>query len=248
MTKPFAFPRTAALVPFLVDLQEVESTNTALASLARAAGFSVALSAKQTKGRGRHNRQWESTAGEALAVSVLVPSAALNSAVFSWVPLLVGLAVVRSVRELGLGNARLKWPNDVLVGDGKLAGVLCEVLPSGAVVAGVGINLFFSSAPPVPRATALGSHMEFQESTPDMFVARFVDELRQLLGTRLNTISSEVSAAMETLHRAVEVIETNGSRWSGYARGLDTNGRLILRTASGENRTVSAGDIEHLYQ
>ncbi|MDA7565886.1 biotin--[acetyl-CoA-carboxylase] ligase [Pontimonas sp.] len=248
MTKPFAFPRTAALVPSLLDLQKVESTNTALGSLARAAGFSVALSANQTKGRGRHNRQWESTAGEALAVSVLVPSAALNSAVFSWVPLLVGLAVVRSVLELGLGNARLKWPNDVLVGDKKLAGILCEVLPSGAVVAGVGINLFFSSAPPVPRATALGSHIEFQGSTPDVFVARFVDELRRLVGTRLDTISSDVSSAMETLHRAVEVLETDGSRWSGYARGLDNNGRLILRTADGEHRTVSAGDIEHLYQ
>ena len=248
MTKPFAFPTAAALVPSLLDLEKVESTNAVLASLPRVAGFSVVLSANQTKGRGRHNRQWVSTAGEALAVSVLLPPAALNSAVFSWVPLLVGLAVVRSLRELGLGNARLKWPNDVLVGDKKLAGSLCEVLPSGAVVAGVGINLFFSSAPPAPRATALGSHIEFRRSTPDFFVARFVDELRRLLGTRLDTISSDVSSAMETLHRAVEVLETDGGRWSGYARGLDKNGRLIVRTANGEDRTVHAGDIEHLYQ
>jgi len=248
MTKPFAFPRTAALVPSLLDLQKVESTNSVLASLPRAAGFSVALSTNQTKGRGRHNRQWESTAGEALAVSVAVPSAALNSAIFSWVPLLVGLAVVRSVVALGLPNARLKWPNDVLVGDNKLAGILCEALPSGTVVAGVGINLFFSSVPPAPRATALESHIPFLRSTPDVFVAQFVDELRTLLGTSLNTIFSDVSSAMETLHRAVDVVEADGSRWSGYARGLDKNGRLILRTANGEDRTVSAGDIEHLYQ
>ena len=248
MTEHFSYPRTASLVPCLIDVEQVGSTNAVLALLEEPLGFSIALSTNQVDGRGRNNREWRSNPRESLAVSTLIPASVLTSAVFPWVPLLAGLAVVRSVAALGLHSARLKWPNDVLVGKKKLAGVLCEALPSGAIVAGVGVNLFFSSAPPTPRATALQDHIHICPSTPDAFVARFVDELRTLLGTSMNTICSDVSSAMETLHRGVDVVEATGSRWSGYARGLDKNGRLILRTANGEDRTVSAGDIEHLYQ
>ncbi|KGM08932.1 biotin--[acetyl-CoA-carboxylase] ligase [Cellulomonas bogoriensis] len=161
-------------------LDEVPSTSTALVRAATAdpgawPDLSVVLAHHQSSGRGRAGRSWQTPAGAALTISVLlrpdVPADRLG-----WVPLLTGLAVTRAVRDVAGVPATLKWPNDVLVTDPgsrdalpgwgdrrKVAGVLAEVVPGPgtgggphAVVVGVGVNLTQTRQElPVPGATSL---------------------------------------------------------------------------------------------
>ncbi|HET9051986.1 MAG TPA: biotin--[acetyl-CoA-carboxylase] ligase, partial [Candidatus Dormibacteraeota bacterium] len=119
------------------------STQDLAASAARAgapAGW-CDVAEEQSAGRGRLGRRWEAPPGAALLASIVLrPRGRLT-----WVPIAAGLAVADAVRETCGVAARLKWPNDVLAGPGKLAGILAEVEPRGApvpaVVLGIGVNV-----------------------------------------------------------------------------------------------------------
>ena len=126
-------------------VQSTGSTNADL--LARAADpyspeGQVLVAEEQTAGRGRLGRSWQSVPGAALTFSVLLRPAAVPAARRGWLTLLAGVAVASAVRSAGCADAVLKWPNDVLTGDRKLAGILAEQSPDGsAVVIGTGINV-----------------------------------------------------------------------------------------------------------
>src|SRR5699024_3084416 len=109
------------------------STNADVASAAQggAAAGLVLASAHQSAGRGRLARRWEAPPDTSLACSVLVAPARPQAA-WGWLPLLVGMAVADGVRAATGIDAGLKWPNDVLVGDRKLCGVLCEGVATDA--------------------------------------------------------------------------------------------------------------------
>ena len=122
------------------------STNADVAGAARAGepeGY-VLVADEQTAGRGRLGRSWSSPPGTSLSVSVLLRPAGPPATMWSWLPLLVGVATVEAVRAVSADDAVLKWPNDVLRDGRKLAGILVERVetPVGpAAVAGVGMNL-----------------------------------------------------------------------------------------------------------
>ena len=122
-------------------LPEVDSTNTALsaASLDGAPHGSVVVAEVQTAGKGRLGRTWQAPARSGLFLSILVRLEEVPAQQWGWLPLLAGVAVVSAIRAvpspgaLSKGvDAVLKWPNDVLVADRKLAGILAEQSPDGA--------------------------------------------------------------------------------------------------------------------
>ena len=248
MTKTPAFPRTAAVVPALLELARVDSTNSVLASFEASRPYTTVLSTHQVAGRGRKDRQWWARSGESLALSTVVPSAPLSADKVSWIPLIAGLATIRSLSALGLGEATLKWPNDVRVGGKKLSGILCRTSPSGLIVVGVGINLFFKVDPPVPHATSIGEHVSFSPSLPDLWASNFLLELQRLSEREGESSLREVSEVMDTLGRRVKVTNVDGEQWSGEAQRLGGNGSLIVQDDEGREREVFAADIEHLYQ
>ena len=235
-------------MPFLLDLETVGSTNIVFSRGATPPPFSIVLTHHQTEGRGRRDRQWISKPGESLALSVLVPRELIESDTASWIPLIAGLSVVSALHELGVTEAGVKWPNDVLVAGNKIAGILCEVLPTKDVVVGVGINIGFESEPPTPNASALDQHCEIAEETPDVFVSSFVSFLRSFLAGDRKITQQLVEETMLTLRRQVEVVESEGPRWRGTATGLDSTGALLVRDETGMTRVVSAADVEHLLQ
>jgi BirA family biotin operon repressor/biotin-[acetyl-CoA-carboxylase] ligase len=158
---------------------------------------------------------------------------------------------VRVLHRHGLGEASLKWPNDVVVGQKKLAGILCEWVPDGCMIVGVGLNVDFSTEePPSPRATALGHHVSVTDGLVDSLLAEVVGALRAgLEDLRAEATAAVVSAVMGTLGRLVEVQEPSGERWRGEAQSLDESGHLlVMPEGSSELRAVVASDIEHLYQ
>src|SRR5271168_66013 len=138
---------------------ETGSTNADL--LARAVGGadidgSVLLAEHQSAGRGRHGRQWSAPPRTQVALSVGVAGGSVPTTGWGWLPLATGVAVADALAALGV-EAGLKWPNDVLVNEGKLAGILAEVAsPTPVIVLGLGLNVTLTAEEaPDPVATSL---------------------------------------------------------------------------------------------
>ncbi len=139
---------------------ETGSTNADLAELARRgepAGL-VLVTDHQVAGRGRLGRTWTAPAGTSVALSVLLRPQR-DPAAWTWLPLLAGLAVAEGLRAIADVPAVLKWPNDVLVDDAKICGILAERVDSPigpACVLGLGVNVHLTAEQlPVPTATSL---------------------------------------------------------------------------------------------
>jgi BirA family biotin operon repressor/biotin-[acetyl-CoA-carboxylase] ligase len=225
------------------------SSNVALAELARAGApsGSVLVAEEQTAGRGRRDRGWSAPPYSSVMVSMLVRPE-VDPARWGWIPLLTALAIVDAVRAVGV-RATVKWPNDVLVGDRKLAGVLCEVVPTmqgGAVVVGWGVNVdqFDAELPdtatslrlecgPVDRAALLLAVLDCWESWYRSWEA---DD------GRLFPAYTRCSA---TIGRQVAVELPDGSRLRGSAARIDERGSLVV-IADGREQVVAAADVVHL--
>jgi BirA family transcriptional regulator, biotin operon repressor / biotin---[acetyl-CoA-carboxylase] ligase len=227
------------------------STNADLAALATAgepAGL-VLVADEQTAGRGRLGRTWSAPPGSALTFSVLVrPS--VPPARLGWLPLVSGLALVDAVRSTTGLAVELKWPNDVLVGAGKLGGILTErVGGTDAAVVGIGLNVAMSAEQlPVPTATSLA--VELAGSTPPDRSDLLAAVLAALDGWLDRWESGEdlrgrFRAACATLGRPVRVDLPAGGTLTGTARDVDDAGRLVVDTDGGET-AVAAGDVVYV--
>jgi BirA family transcriptional regulator, biotin operon repressor / biotin---[acetyl-CoA-carboxylase] ligase len=245
------------------DLQVVDetgSTNADLVARARSGSppGSVLIANYQSAGRGRQQRTWTAPPGTGVAVSMLLQPTEVAPARWGWLPLLTGLGVAEALRQYPGLPAVLKWPNDVLIGDGKVAGILIERVetPSGpAVVIGVGINVHLSAAElPVPSATSLALHAdESAEHTP----LNRSEVLRECLDTfgriylRWESGEAEEGLAASyrdlcaTIGRQVRVELVGDRSIEGTATSVDDAGRLVVHTASGPE-VVGAGDVIHL--
>jgi BirA family transcriptional regulator, biotin operon repressor / biotin---[acetyl-CoA-carboxylase] ligase len=233
------------------------STNAELARRTRAgvpAGV-VLVADHQTAGRGRLDRAWVTPPGSALTFSALLAPDRVPMARWSWLPLLVGIAVAEGVRRVAEVDCTLKWPNDVLVGDRKLAGILVERVerPAGAVaVVGVGLNVSLSEDElPVPTATSL--EIEGAATTDRTVVLREVLRSLEALFVQWQADAGDASLGLVdsyvrrcgTLGREVRVDLPGGEQVHGVASGVDTDGRLEVRTQEGR-RLLGAGDVVHV--
>jgi BirA family biotin operon repressor/biotin-[acetyl-CoA-carboxylase] ligase len=242
----------------IVVVDRLASTNAELAARARAgeAGGGVVLVAEhQTGGRGRLNRSWESPARSGLTVSVLLEPAGVPMQHWSWIPLLSGIAVAEAVRRVGEVDARLKWPNDVVVDGRKLAGILTERLETqqaSLALVGIGLNVTLRREEiPVPDATSLA--MEGAATTDRTVVLR--ETLRVLAslfdawvrggGDARAGLADSYARRCATLGRQVRAHLPDGAVVEGQAVRVDGSGRLVVRTRSGET-AVGAGDVLHL--
>jgi BirA family biotin operon repressor/biotin-[acetyl-CoA-carboxylase] ligase len=222
----------------------------------------------QDAGRGRAGHTWQTPPGTALTFSLAVRPG-VPERVWGWLPLLTGLAVVRGVRATTGLAAEVKWPNDVLVPapdgepvDGwgrhrKVAGILAEVAPTAdgrTVVLGIGINVAQAPADlPVPSATSL----RVARGAPVDRAALLVAVVRALAGLLDSWRAAEGDPAAAGLDRAVaEVCRTlgtpvraelpGGEELRGTAVRIAPDGGLVVRTATGGERTVLAGDVRHV--
>ena len=201
---------------------EVDSTNRVLADLARAgAPDGVVVAADhQTAGRGRRGRTWEAPAGASLLVSVLLwPEPAL-------VTLAAGLAAARACEAVAGVTVGLKWPNDLLVGEAKVGGILTEAV-AGAAVVGLGVNLVWAPA----GAACLGPDVD-RDALLDAYLTA-LDAPGDVLGRyrrRCTTLGRRVRVQLPT-----ETLD-------GVATDVEDDGRLVV-----DGRSIAAGDVVHLY-
>jgi BirA family biotin operon repressor/biotin-[acetyl-CoA-carboxylase] ligase len=234
-------------------VRESASTNAEVAAAARdgAAEGLVLIAESQTAGRGRLDRTWESPPRAGLTFSVLLRPT-FPPAGWGWLPLLAGVATASALHRVAGVDVRLKWPNDVLVGDRKLGGILTEAV-GGAVVVGIGLNVTAQREElPVPEATSLA--VEGAEVLDRDPLLRAVLRDLAALYADLGAAGGDAEAAglrrryvdaCATLDRDVTV-ELPGPRTiTGRATGIDLEGRLVVRAADGEH-PVGAGDVTHV--
>lgn len=215
----------------------------------------VLAAEEQTAGRGRLGRSWVSRPGAALTFSVLLRPESVPAERRGWLPLLAGVSVARSVRAVAGLPATLKWPNDVLVHDRKLAGILAEQAADGAVVIGIGVNVSEEpDALPSGAGGLRGTSIAAEGGKPDRqrLLAEILRQLEQhYTAFRGNPdpeatgVGAEYQTLCATLGRQVRAELPDGAALTGEATAVDADGRLLI-TARGTTTPLSAGDVVHL--
>lgn len=242
-------------VRHLEVVEETGSTNADL--LARhAAGAdirgAVLLAEHQSAGRGRHGRSWSAPPRSQIALSIGVDAATVPPSAWGWLPLLTGVALVDAIRTTTGIAAGVKWPNDVLVGTGKLAGILAEVAaPDPVIVVGLGLNVTLTAdEAPDPRATSLqmlGATMLDRDQLATAILGELSTRIRrwqQAKGPDAALVE-DYRRTSSTLGSRVRAILPGDRDIIGTATHVDELGRLLIDTDT-EVVTVSAGDITHL--
>ena len=223
------------------------STNADLAAevAADAPSGSVLVADHQSTGRGRFDRRWEAPPGTSVAISVLLRPGAVPLERWLWLPLVTGVAVAEGLRAVAGVDAAVKWPNDVLINDRKVCGVLSERVDDAAVI-GMGINTTLTDAElPVPTATSLaleGSRASVTDVVAGVLQALERGYRRWLDGDDLRFWFAQ---RCSTVGRRVRVQQSESQSVEGLALGVDEWGRLVVRTPLGE-RAFAAGDVLHL--
>lgn len=205
----------------------------------------VVIAGEQTAGRGRMGRSWLTVDGAALALSVILRPT--SGTILPQVPMLGGLAVLDALAALGLRGLFLKWPNDILIGEKKVCGVLVETAWDGVhlrgAILGIGLNVSgrferpevaeiattvaAALDHPVDASTVLRTVLERLDARlPDLGSAVMFDAWRARLGTIGLRVRVEGSSAFE-----------------GIAEDVNTIGALLVRSDDGQLRTVLAGDV-----
>jgi BirA family biotin operon repressor/biotin-[acetyl-CoA-carboxylase] ligase len=232
------------------QFDRIDSTNRYLLDEARAgaAEGTVAVAAYQSDGRGRRGRTWSAPPGASLLVSVLLRPIGLPAGRRHLVTAALALAAASACEEVAGFRPGVKWPNDLVVADRKLAGILAEV-DGEAVVAGVGMNLNWPIDQLPEGAVAANGVCGRPVDPGAMLVALLTDLERRYaqLGEpagRLAVVKA-ARASSATIGRAVRVELVDGSI-VGQAEAIDERGHLWVRKVDGTSLEVSAGDVVHL--
>lgn len=239
----------------LVSLDTVDSTNEEAKRLARrgpdaGADGTVVWAARQTAGRGRRGRAWGSPAGNLYCSVLLRPRC--PAAVAAQLSFATALAVADAITDVaGPGAAvRCKWPNDVLMGDRKVAGILLES-EAGAeatvawVVIGVGVNVaHFPEATETPATSlwAEGCTWLAVHQILEAYCAALLTWKERLLGEGFAPVRERWLGLAKGLGQSIEV-RLDKETLAGKFAGLDADGALILDEADGGRRLIGAGDV-----
>lgn len=197
----------------------------------------------QSAGRGRLDRKFDAPASSALMFSFYIEPLRDKSD-WSFLPLLTGLSAIFSLTTLDPESApALKWPNDILIGDGKVGGIIAQTSGDGIVI-GVGINVGMTQEElPVVTATSLALH-NFSTLDRNLILCTFLTTFQELFerwqnGEDLRHLYKERSA---TIGHDIRIEHPDGSHKNGKAVDVTPAGELILEDGS----RVTVGDIVHL--
>jgi BirA family biotin operon repressor/biotin-[acetyl-CoA-carboxylase] ligase len=156
-----------------------------------------------------------------------------------------GVALAAAVEQVAGVAVGLKWPNDLLVGDRKLAGLLADV-EGDAVVVGAGCNVNWETFPDELVAIATACNLEAGRTIDrDALLDTYLDELTQTLA-RGDAVVADYRARLTTVGRDVRVHQVRGDDLVGTAVGITDAGALLVRDAAGDEHTVIAADVVHL--
>lgn len=227
---------------------DVGSTNQSLlARPALASDYEVCLAERQTEGRGRRGRAWDSPFAQNLYLSIAFETDGAMEAV-QGITLVAGVAVAEALESLGVTGVGLKWPNDVWLNGQKVAGILSElqgtVQDRFRLVIGIGLNVYMTEAGVDQPWTSLGREQQVPVEGRNRIAAALVSHLVHWLHGAQGIQSQafqKVWRDHDTL--AGQPIHVHGADLRGIAQGIDETGMLRIMTDSGIEHRVNAGEV-----
>jgi BirA family transcriptional regulator, biotin operon repressor / biotin---[acetyl-CoA-carboxylase] ligase len=236
--------------PFIIHhFAELDSTNDQLKKMADAPEFTCVVADRQTAGRGRYGRTWHSSPGDGLYLSILLcprwPSSKIPS-----LSLMAGIAVAEVLIARDITGVDIKWPNDVLVNDRKVCGILVEGISSGSnhhrIILGIGVNLNHRSFPQKLSATATslmietGRPVDIEDFCGQLLerVAHWYERWMQSDGiiSRFQELSSYARGRMV-------IVTLDDEQITGETAGLTETGALRVATGDGRVKQIMAGEV-----
>ncbi|MCL4509220.1 MAG: biotin--[acetyl-CoA-carboxylase] ligase [Chloroflexi bacterium] len=255
---PAAFARVADSTALcrLLHLDACESTQAVAGELiaAGASPYTVVLTNEQTAGYGTHGRRWLHQGGNGLAVSVIVPCPPRVDHE-PWVTVAAAVACAQALRGVVLPPPRLKWPNDIVIAQRKVGGVLAELVQEPRLmIIGLGLNLH--SAPetdpalPATAAAPWSTQTIRREQILESWLLELYHLLTYLKRGRVDVIREAWHLLLDTTGRRVTVT-LDGQELTGLATAVDSKGALIVRPDGGGTIRVQPGGaaiIRHISQ
>ncbi len=237
-------PKSKAVVSDLRFVQSVDSTNQQLVREHQALiDFSVLVAASQTAGQGRSGWSWVSEPGASISLSVLLrPNFPQRSSLITF--LMAASAHQALAKLIASDQLSIKWPNDLLVGERKLAGILAGANPDGSVVVGIGVNLSTQSTP--ETAIALD---ELAKADFDSVLASTLSCLKQnwqrfQSDEPLEWLLQYIRDNCSTLGRTVRAELVTGQVVVGKAIDIQDDGQLVIW--ADKEHVLAAADVWHL--
>lgn len=194
------------------------------------------LADEQTAGQGRQGHSWHSAPNDGLYVTVILRMPELKPTI----TMALGVAVADAIEEISGLKPDLRWPNDIMAGDRKLAGLL-TVLENGAVLAGIGVNVNHRDFPAdiAPIATSL--HIETGREHDRESLLQAI--LRRVMETDPDTALRDFSARSSYVWGRRVAVDMGRETVYGTTAGLDAEGFLKLKKEGGEEITIVAGGV-----
>ena len=232
----------------IIYYAELTSTMDAAKHLARKGcpNFTTVIAGRQQNGRGRLNRQWLSEKGGLYFTMVLRPD--LPPVLSFRVGLLASVTLARILNEIFGIDVRVKWPNDLLVDERKICGMLSELEAEADRVAfiniGIGLNVNNDPSPIEPAATSLQNILGRKVSIKEI-LARYLDSFEAQMQTAgYDEVIEQWKQLTVTLNRDVRVVTTH-EVLTGKAIDIDDTGALILKCSDGSLKKIHYGDCFH---
>jgi len=244
---PYAweFPQRKAQIHYF---DQLNSTMDSARQMARQGcpDLTVVIAGTQTHGRGRMDRNWESQEGGLYFTLILRPD--IPAVMSPRVNFATSLVLVHTLNDVCSIDARVKWPNDILVQGQKIAGMLSEMEAAEDRVAyiniGIGINMNNQPPSDLPTATSV-CLLTGEPVSRKHFVAEFLDRLEtKMLQQDFSTVIDEWKSISATLGQEVRVVSRHAVT-EGMAMDVDPNGALIVEAHNGELKTIYYGDCFH---
>lgn len=246
--------QTVTLLSKLEIYPQIDSTNRYLVECAQheANSGQVCFAESQTAGKGRRGRQWVSPFGSNIYLSILWQFQN-DPASIAGLSLAVGVAVIRALRELGLTDIGLKWPNDIYWQEKKLGGILIEVSGeaggSCSAVIGLGLNLYLPvketgsiTQPWTDLEQIIGSKNYSRNHIASILLNHLLPVIANFETDTLSHYLSEWRGYDVMLNKAVSIYIGSQSI-EGVVMGVDDNGMLLLKNSAGEIKTFASGEV-----
>lgn len=233
--------------------QSIGSTNTEALAWADEGAMdgSLVVADEQTRGRGRFDRRWITRPGSSLAFSLILHPSQEEIARLPLFAPLCGLAVRDAIASILNLDARIKWPNDVLLERKKCCGILVEAAWQGAalnsIILGIGINISEGSLPPPEQQQFSATTLEIAAQTKvDRFeilkqVLLEIQKWRPLLGTP--TFFDQWTANLAFIGEQVMIVQSEKQSIIGIEKGIDSQGNLVLILENHEEQAFEVGDV-----
>ena len=245
--------KTRTIGSEILVFDETASTNDVVEHLAKSGAPEglVVFAESQTKGRGRRGRAWASPRGKGLWFSVLLRPA-LPPAAASRITVAASVAVARAIRQACRVDARIKWPNDVVLNGRKVAGILTELRAEAdeilLAILGIGIDVNCAREDFPPEIAKMATSLQIEtghEQDRVALAARVLAALDDCYRAALadfEAIADEWAELGTTLGRQI-VVTMARRRIEGFAHALDGDGALLVRKDDGQIERVLGGDL-----